>query len=215
MAIQILGVDGNTVQAVDPQFNATRTSMRPVQCLGRNSVAAPTGIITVIAAGGAIFSFRNISANLIMVRRVGIGFVCTTAFTTAQRMEFRLTVARAFTASDTGGTALALTGDQGKHRTSLSTPTSVDCRISGVAALTAGTKTLDTINLGYVGFWVAGVGSVLQADTADNLFSHNSGDYPLILAQNEGFNILNSFLMGAAGAGVAYVSMEFAEVTSF
>lgn len=215
MTIQIVGLDGTTIQAADPQFNAARTSVRPIQCLGWNSVAAPTGLITTIAAGGAIFSFRNLSANLVMIRRIGLGFVCTTAFTTAQRMEFQLTVARAFTVSDTGGTSLALTGNNGKHRTSLGTPTSVDCRIAAATALTAGTKTLDTINLGYLGTWVAGVGSVLQANVANNLFSHDPEDYPLMLAQNEGLNIINSVLMGAAGVGIVYINMEFAEVTSF
>jgi hypothetical protein len=214
MAIQLLGQDGSSVQSIDPLFLASRVSLRPMQCTAWNSIAASTGLLTAVAAGGALFSLRNLSSNLIVVSRVGIGFVCTTAFTAAQRMEFQLQVARAFTASDTGGTTLALTANNGKHRTSLATPSSLDCRIATTAALTAGTKVLDTTALGITGFWVPGVGTSLQV-APDNLFSHSAGDYPLVLGLNEGLNVVSNVLMGAAGVGVAYVNVEFAEATSF
>lgn len=213
MAIQILGADGSSVQAVDSTFAATRVSLRPLQALAYDSVGAQSGLLTTVAANGAVFSFRNLSANPVIVRRVGIKFLCTTAFTTAQRVDYGLMVARAFTASDTGGTAIALTGNNTKMRTSLATLTSVDCRISTTGVLTAGTKTLDTNHLSQDGGWIGAVGASFGG--SDNLLSQASGDYPLVLTQNEGFNIMNLTLMGAAGVGIAYVNIELAEATTY
>lgn len=214
MSIQILGADGATTAAVDAGFNAQRSSIRPMPSLAWISVGAASGSITGIAAGGAIFSFRNASANLIAIRRIGVGFITTTAFTAAQRIEMALQVARAFTVSDSGGTTIALTGSNGKHRSSMGVLTSVDARISTTAALTAGTKTLDTNYLAIIGAWSGAAGAGINP-AVNNLFGHDPEDYPLILAQNEGFNIINAVAMGAAGVGNAYVNIEAAEVSSF
>lgn len=214
MALQILGADGTSIQSVDPTAKAARVSVRPIEVAGYNSVGTQTGLLTGLAANSAIFSLRNLSSNLLLIRRVGIGFVTITAFITAQRVDFGLTFARAFTASDSGGTVVPLTGNNGKHRTSLATPTSVDCRVSTTAALTAGTKTLDPLPLGQVVTWSGAIGASLSP-APDNLFSHNTGDYPLILAVNEGINIIMPTAMGAAGVGIAYMNIEFAEVVSY
>jgi hypothetical protein len=199
---------------VDPLHKALRTSLKPNESLGWNSIGVQSGLLTAVAANGAVFSFRNISANPIIIRRVGVGFLCSTPFTAAQKVDFALMIARAFTASDTGGTAIALIGNNGKHRTSLGTPTSVDMRISTTAALTAGTKTLDTNTVGIVGSWVGAAGTIINT-AQDNLLSHAAGDHPIVLSQNEGINIQNLTLMGAAGVGTLYVNIEFAEVSNY
>lgn len=204
------GVDAD----VDTTFKALRVSVRPAEVSGWFSIGAQSGNLTTAAAAGAIFSLRQIAATLLIVRRVGIGFLLTTAFTTAQRVDYGLIVARAFTASDTGGTAIAMTGSNGKMRTSLAVPTSVDVRIATTAALTAGTKSLDANHLAQQAAWAGAVGTVL-APSQNNLLSHDTGDYPLVLAQNEGFNIQNITLMGAAGVGIAYVNTEFAEASAY
>ena len=49
----------------------------------------------------------------------------------------------------------------------------------------------------------------------NNLLSHDSGDYPLVLAQNEGFNIMNLILMGVGGVGVFYANVELAEAVGY
>lgn len=214
MAIIQSGSAAGTALLVDPNFGAARVAMRPIDVLGWNSVGVPTGAVTGVAAGAAIFSFRNLSANPVLVRRVGVGFVTTTAFTAAQMISFGLTVARSFTASDSGGTAIALTGSNAKHRTSLATPTSLDCRVATTTALTAGTRTLDANNLAVAAGWSGGAGVTIAA-TLNNLLSHDTGDYPLVLAQNEGLLITNLTAMGAAGVGVATVAIEFAEASAF
>ena len=199
---------------VDAAFQALRVTLRPTQVLGWYSIGAQTGSLTLVVAAGAIFSFRNLGTNLMLVRRIDIGFIATAAFTVAQRVDYGLVIARTFTASDTGGTAIAVTGNNGKHRTSFPTPISMDCRIATTAALTAGTKVLDGNHQAQIGAWVAAAGTVMPVG-AGNLLSHDAGDYPLVLAQNEGFNIQNLTAMGAGGVGIAYVNVEFAELTTF
>lgn len=203
-----------TSAGVDHLHKGLRVSLKPNESLGWNSVGAQSGLLTAVVANGAVFSFRNLSANPIIIRRVGVGYLCSTAFTAAQKVDFSLMVVRAFTASDSGGTAIALTGNNTKHRTSLGTPTSVDMRIATTAALTAGTKTLDTNTVGIVGAWVPAAGTIINT-AQDNLLSHSAGDHPIVLAQNEGINIQNLTLMGATGVGTLYVNIEFAEVLNY
>lgn len=197
---------------VDPVFKAARVSLRPAEVLGWFSVGAKSGALTAVAAAGPLFCLRNLAANLIVVRRLQVGFITTTAFTAAQALAFELFFARAFTASDTGGTAIAMTGSQGKHRTSLATPTSLDMRICAAGALTAGTRTLDTAPLALAGGASNAVGAAMQPFP---LLSHDAGDYPLVLAQNEGLVLANSVAMGAAGIIALHVNVEFAEAAAF
>ena len=212
-------IEGGTsaaLQEVDSTFKAGRVTIRPAESLAWHSVGARSGAVTTATATGALFSFRNLSGNPIIVRRIGVGFVCTAGFTAGQELAFGLKVARAFTASDSGGTAIAITGNNTKMRTALALPTSVDCRIATTGALTAGTKTLDTNDLATVGAFAATTttGTVL-APALNNLLSHDTGDYPLVLAQNEGFNIQNLILMGAGGVGTFYANIEFAEAAAY
>lgn len=214
MAIIQSGGAGGTALLVDPNFGAARVAVRPTDTLGWNSVGAATGSLTGLAANAGLFSFRNLSANPLVVRRIGIGFVTTVAFTTAQVTSFGLFVARSFTASDSGGTGIAFTGANGKHRTSLGTPTSLDCRIATTVALGGGIRTLDATALGLQAGWSATAGTTI-APSINNLISHDTGDYPIVLAQNEGLVIANVTAMGAGGVGTAYVAMEFAEASAF
>lgn len=213
MAIQLQGF-GGVVPEVDTTFRANRITIRPQEILGWLSVGAQSGALTGAAANSAVFSFRNIAANPIIVRRIGVGFITTTVFTAPQAVDFGLMVARSFSASDSGGTAIALTAANCKHRTSLAALTNIDCRISATAALTAGTKTLDTNHLSQNGAW-SGVAGAGLAVAPNNLLSHDTGDYPLVLATNEGFNIMSLSAMGAAGVIRVYVNMELAEATAY
>lgn len=214
MAIIQSGGGAGTALLVDPGSGAARVSVRPMDVLGWFSVSALTGNLTAVAASTPVFSFRNLAANPILVRRIGMGFATTTAFTTAQLMSFGLTIARNFTVSDSGGTAIAFTGNNAKHRTSLGTPTSLDCRIATTTALTAGTRTIDTNMIGTQIGWSGAAGTTIMA-APNNILSHDTGDYPIVLAQNEGIVISNLIAMGAAGVGVASIAMEFAEASAF
>lgn len=206
---------GNGLE-IGAAFKAARVADFPGEVNGWNSLGAQSGALTGIAANGALFSLRNSSAKLILVRRVGIGLIVTTGFTAAQKTDFALFVARGFTSSDTGGTATSFLGSTGKHRTSLAAPTSIEARIAAAAALTAVARTLDTNAISQMGGWAlaATAGAIIPPALA-NLFSHDTGDYPLVLAQNEGIVITAGTAFGAGGVANIFVNLELAEVDAF
>ena len=211
MAIQVQG-NGGTTQEVDATFRAARVSLRPAELIGYYSVSGASGALTGVAAAGPVFSFRNTGSNLLLVRRITMGFVVTTAFTTAQGLDYQLFRANSFTASDTGGTAL-FTAGQNKHRNAFTNITSApDIRIASTAALTAGTRTLETNGMGIAGGAATAVGATMSP--AD-ILEQDAGDYPLVLAQNEGFVIANGIAMGAAGVIRLQVSVEYAETSAY
>ncbi len=211
MAIQLIGT-GAAVQEVDTAFKAARVSIRPVDVINWLSYGAASGALTGVAANGPVFSLRNTGANLLMVRRVQVGFVTTTAFTAAQGLVYQLLKANGFTTSDTGGTALYAAG-QNKHRLSFTNITAApDIRIASTAALGAGTRSLETVSMGIAGGTSNGLGTSMPMTA---LLSHDAGDHPIILAQNEGLVIANGIAMGAAGVIQWHVNIELAEVTSY
>jgi hypothetical protein len=211
MAIQLAGSTGSVAE-VDSTFQAVRASLRPEQSINWNSLAGVSGNLTGVAANGPVFSFRNIGSSLMLFHRVLVSFTTTTAFTTAQAVQYNLIKATGFTASDSSGTSLFTSG-QNKHRTSMANPaTAPDIRISSTGVLTAGTRTLETQPIGAANAWSGGAGSTLPQT---QLLSHDAGDYPFVLAQNEGLIITNAVAMGAAGVGTLIVNIEWSEANSY
>lgn len=213
MALIQSGVD-STLLTVDPTFKAARVVIKPDELTGAYQLSVPTGAITTIAANAPIFSFRWApgTGSLCVVKRISVGFVCTTAFGAAQQMGFGTFMARSFSGSDSGQTAVVLTGNNNKYRTSLATTGVTDARVSGTAAITVGTRTLDANPLGLTYFWVPGVGTSL---TQTDLISYDANDYPIVLSNNEGIVINNSILMGATGVGNAIINIEWFETTAY
>jgi hypothetical protein len=218
MAIIQSGASATTLLTVDPTFVAARMSDHPPEILGAYSMGLTSGALTTAAAGSTVFSFRWAPATttqLCMVRRVEIGFSTTTAFGTAQSLQYSLQIARNFTASDTGGTAAAFTQtNTGKQRTAM--PTSAfagggQLMIANTGANTAGTRTLDTQAIGFVQGASTAIGTVL---TSTPIFQHSPGDYPLIFANNEGFIINNVTTMGATGVINLTVNVEWMELAA-
>lgn len=211
MAIQLQG-NGGTVAEVDATFRTQRVSLRAAELIGYYSVAGNSGALTGVAAAGPVFSFRNTGANLICIRNVRIGFITTTAFTAAQGLAYSLLRANSFTASDSGGTALYVAGAN-KHRAAFTNVTSPpDIRISSTAALTAGTRTLETVSMAIAGGSSTGLGTSMPIT---DLLENDAGDYPLVLAQNEGIIITNLIAMGAAGVIQFHVGCEYFETSAY
>lgn len=211
MAIQVQG-NGGTTQEVDATFRAARVTLRPMELIGYYSISGASGALTGVAAAGPVFSFRNTGSNLLLVRRVTIGFVTTTAFTTAQGLDYQIFRANSFTVSDSGGTALYTAGAN-KHRTSFTNVTSApDIRIASTGALTAGTRTLETAGMGIAGGSSTAVGTSM---VPTDLLEQDAGDYPFVFAQNEGFIVANGIAMGAAGVIRLQVSVEYLETASY
>ena len=210
MAVQVQGAGGTVVEA-DATFKASRASLRPNEAINWNSVFGASGALTGVAAAGPVFSFRNTGANPNLIRRIHASYIVTTAFTMGQGLCFSALKAIGFSASDTGGTALYTAG-QNKLRTSFTNIASApDIRIATTAALTAGTRTLETVALGSIN----GNAGSLGVNGGNLVYEFLPGDYPLTLAQNEGFIVTNDFAMGAAGVIRLVGGVTFAEVTAY
>lgn len=216
MGFAIQNAAGTNVAEVDTAFKALRVSVRPMEVTGWNSVAARSGAATGIVAGGMVFVLRQAAATILLVRRLGIGFIATTGFTAAQVVDFQAMISRAYTVGPTGGTNIQLTGNNTKHRTDLATTTAADMRISTTAVLTAGTRTLDANSIGMAAGYAtaAGVGVIIPV-SLNNLLSQDAGDYPVVLQQNEGVEVQVLTAMGAGGVGTIYASCEFAEASTY
>lgn len=218
MAIIQSGVD-STLLAVDPTMKSTRVVVKPDELTGAFQLGAASGALTTVAAytstAGHVFAFRwapNTSA-LCAVKRVSVGFNLTTGFGAAQQMGFALYAARSYSASHSGGTPIVLTGNNNKYRTSLGTSGVTNAQIATTTALTAGTHTIDSQPLGQTNFWATTTaGSLL---TNYDLISYDANDYPFVLANNEGFIIANTILMGATGVGTLIVNVEWFETNAY
>jgi hypothetical protein len=224
MAIQIQG-NGGTIAEVDgTTFRALRVTARPLDygALGYYSVAANTGTYAGLAAAAPLFSMRwGDATRFCVVYQFRWSVTTTVAFTAAQTIDRELIFARAFTVSDTGGTAVTLTGDNQAKRTSMGASLMTDMRVFS-SAITAGTRTLDAASLGHVVGWApastgtnGGLGMHIDAQ---DFFGALAGSYehPVVLAQNEGLiGRVGAVAMGAGGTQKSHIQVAWAEVAAF
>lgn len=93
-----------------------------------------------------------------------------------------------------------------------------DIGISSTAALTAGTKTLETVALSTLvaaGPITASLnGQIIVPDTILWQAEVSDGEHPLVLAQNEGF-VIRSIAVPATGTWTAAITVDWAEVTAY
>lgn len=219
MAVQLQG-NGGTVAEVDgTTFRAQRVTLRPSDhgAFGQYRLSTTIPLVVTQAANGTLFSFRwGDASRLCVIQDIRLQFLQTAAATATIFPVFSVFMARSFTASDSVGTALALTGNSFKKRTSMGTTLVTDIRKSAVAAgLTAGTRTLDAdpfLQLTVSSTITTPNASLYSADV--DLDSGNA--HPFILAQNEGFIVQGpSIVFGAAGTANLVVDVAWAEVTAF
>lgn len=215
MGFNIAGGVTGSLAEVETASLALRVTSRPIDVgtLGSYLIATDNGTTVMtagLAANSPVFSWRWGNSNIAVLNKIVVSMESVTAFA-AGRIALQAFFARSFTASDTGGTALTLTGNNGKKRTSFGTTLLTDCRISATATLTAGTRTLDTQPFGEVesdstavATLVAGL-SLYQRDVIEQ--------YPIVFAQNEGFVIQAS----VAGTGTWFfsVAVDWTELAAY
>ena len=164
---------------------------------GGYKIGANSGTMAAaLAAGSEIFQFRYVTSQdrLALVYKVSISAGANVAATAAALIAFRLTAARAWTAAGSGGTRIVLTGNNAKLRTAVATSEVNDAGISTTAALTAGTKTLDTTDLATVAQGI-GTGAITTGVALpiipkySLLDADGEGQFPLVLDNQEGFVI--------------------------
>lgn len=217
MSFQLQGNSG-TVAEVETATRAMRVTPRPtdVGALGSYAITVSTGTMAAgIASASPIFSIRwsDATGKVMLVRVVraalyslGTGFATGTGFV-------EMVAARAFTASDTGGAAITLTTNNAKRRTTFGTSLIGSALIATTAALTAGTRTLDTNPLAGVHFGVPATTNLVLLPTTVLWAPDFAGEWPLVLAQNEGFII--RVTVPATGTWSADIQLEWTEVASF
>jgi len=163
------------------------------------SVGVTGGLSTGLSANDTIFSCRTgTGAGLWVIQSVRIGISQVLAFGAAGLNLTELYVARSFTASDTGGIAATLTGNNGKVRTDDPTTTMVDMRVCDTATLTPGTRTLDAHAIastifGHTTTVQSQITASFQFKVADAL------NPPIILAANEGLVLRCTAAYAATG----------------
>lgn len=202
----------------------------PVGTGGAFRLSMASGTIAAgLAANAEVFQFRYVTAagRVCLVHRIAVAAAMLTlpgVSTLVLPGPFTLhaAVARAWTAAGSGGTRATLTTHNSKLRTAHSTSEVTDAGISTTAALTVGTKTLDTNNIGGVTGSAPGVltavgvvGPGVFIPKADLL-----GDlglaFPLILANQEGFVVRNGAVaFPATMTWQLTVDVAWSEVQSF
>jgi hypothetical protein len=223
MGIQIVDPQVTTqIMRVDATHGAGRVSVRPLEAIGHYRLAATSGLITTVAAAtataGHLFAWRwGDSSRLAVLAYVRAKWNTIAGFTAAQEVGMDLVIARSYSASHSGGTALTLTGSNLKKRTSSSGSTLLTAAsIATTGALTAGTHTLDTqAMLSEQYAELAAAATVIKGRMIMDWDMSSALDHPMVFAQNEGFVIRNSILMGAGGTARLNVEVAWAEVNTY
>lgn len=195
--------------------------------LGHYRIAATSGTIAAaLAANGQVFYARWTDATRLMViTRVKVSFQTLTLFTAATLTDFGFDLIKATAVSAGGGGtdlgALVKTRMRTGGMGASLLDTAGLMRISTTAALTALT-TLDATSI------AQSIGDTQRMNPAAAteeqrvndptlLFEADigRGEYPLVLAQNEGIVVRNRAVWPAAGTGVFQVEMSWSEVTAY
>jgi hypothetical protein len=188
--------------------------------LGHYRVTARLALVNAQAANSRLFSLRNTHAsNLIIPTRLNVRWIQTAAHTAAIEDSLDIFKCTGFTVDDTTNT---VTPTSSRKRTSMAAaPGNANIRqvtAAGVAAgMTGGTLTKDGGPFAQLNKWLllaVPTGSEVKYDLLDALDDVN-GSHPFVFTQNEGFEIENRVLLGAAAGSSVYIDLAWAEVTLF
>jgi len=215
-------IEGGTTAAlmeIDAKYLAGRVSVRPLDygSLGSYRLATTVSLVVTQAANGTLFSWRwGDATRFAVLQYIRLELLQTTAATATIMPSYEIFIARGFSASDSAGTAITLTGNNMKKRTNMGTTLITDIRKSAVAAgLTAGTRTLDADSIMQMA-----TNSTITTPNATvyrkEIDFTNSVDMPYVLAQNEGLIVRGpTVVFGAAGTANLLVELAWTEVTAF
>lgn len=217
MSISIIGVSSSAVANVEgTTFRALNVVAMPPEygVLGSYRRTATTGTMAAgVAANSDIFQFRWTDVyslavvNKIILENLGtLAVVFTTGFCNVRAMAHRN-----WSTAPSGGNLIALSGDDGKLRTSMTTTRLVDGRIATTAALTAGTRVSDTDPIGQISTSVGTVASINLA--SKTILFGEVGMMPYVCQAFEGFSVQAT--LPATGTWRAQVTVAWTEVVSY
>jgi hypothetical protein len=224
---RLLGKDGTSQLQIGSTHNAAAVQHRPLDygSSGSYRLAVRTGTLAAaLAANAVIFSARwGDATKMCIIHKLVARVLPLTPFTAAtltDHTSLDMIVARGFTASDTGGTGVTLTGNNQKMRTNMATSSFTDMRISSTAALSTGTRTLDAqaiagmIRKGNRVNPAAATEEVIMPTDNSLIYAPDvaAGEHPLTLVQNEGFLVRNVTVWPAAGTAVVAIELSWTEL---
>ena len=227
MSIQIQGNSGVVWDTDGTTFRTGKVTTRPIDygSGGIYRVSATSGTIGAsLSAASEVFQFRYVSAasRVAVVYAVsGFHSIIVAVPGAAVASMYELVVARAWTSAGTGGTRLTMTGNNAKMRTSMATSEVNDIGIPTTAALSAGTKTLDTQGIGGMSAAMGTVGLTSMITTTLHPKTYFlRGDEgglccPLVLANQEGFIIRNIAAQSSTATYNVQFEVLWAEVPTF
>lgn len=227
MAIQVQGNGGVVAEVDGTTFRAIRVTARPINygSLGMYKASDISGTMAVsLGATSEIMQWRWADGtNLGLVYRVSMSAGGNVAATTAVLLGFNLIPARSWTVAGSGGTRITLTTPNGKLRASMGASLVNDMGVSTTAALTVGTKTLDSTAIGSV---ACAVGTAAITTTMDLSWLKDAdgclyeaareGGHPFVAAQNEGLVVRTD--ANAFPAGMTWhfgMNVTWAEASAF
>lgn len=214
----------------DPTFGSGRISLRPLEYVsgsktfGFYRARASSGACVAVTATGELLSFRwtATTANAILLRLTATANVTAdiTPAAASPNYDLEAVIARSYSVTDTGGTAVTPGAFQ-MGRATMGNSLVSDIRVATTAKLTAGTRTLDTFGFGFANLRMMGGLStnVGACSVPVDLYAWDDPrEYPITFAQNEGF-VVRAQSAGNTGGSVRYTfTVSWAEVpasTSF
>jgi hypothetical protein len=189
----------------------------PVGALGHYRTAVAITMAISQAANSRLFEVRNTATNLIIPTRIRIGVIAVGTVTTPYTFLAGLFRCTGFTAVDTTNTVTPVSSVK---RTSMAAyPGGAAVRhntLAGAAAgMTGGTLTKDTQAIGLAAAYAV-TGAAGTQVIYQELLSDDFGGSPLILAQNEGFEIENVNAGSATANGlVVILDVAWAECVAY
>lgn len=211
------------VQAqVDDTFKTLRVSLFPRDFQksphfgGHHKMSIRTGLVTGVAAAGAIFSIRWTNAQFaFLLHKLTVSANISTVFAAAQELSVDMVRLINYSAADTGGTAIDPLNKVTIKDTHMAASQIQSMRVATVGALTNGTATVDsTVGSAFTeeAFPISTV--TLGASAKVDLFDiYAAGyQYPLVLNAAEGFRVRILQAMGAGGVVVFHFNMEWVEL---
>lgn len=218
MGIQLQG-NGGTIAEVDgSNYRAMRATLRPIDhgSLGSYRLSLLSGTMAAgLAANSEIYQFRwsDASRLCVVTSVVWDGLSGSSTAFTAGFGKCDMMVARSWTADGSGGSAATLTGNNQKNRTNMATTLLGAARIASTAALTAGTKTLDSQSIGQYSATFGTTANTQWVPQFDLFHADPGGESPLILGQNEGFVVRAT--VPATGTWQFGLTVCWTELTSY
>ena len=222
MPIQLQGNGGVTAEVDGTVFRAQRATLRPIDygSLGHYRSSVRFSLANTQAANSRLWEIRNTSTNIIIPTRLAIQWTQTGNHTASIRDSLQLFRCTSFTAVDTTNT---VTPTASIRRTSGMTaaPGGAAIRhvtVAGAAAgMTGGTLTKDGGASSMVEqYLIQTVSATIQlAPVFKEMLDDVNGTHPFALAQNEGLELENEVLLGAAAASSIVVDFSWAEVSAY